>query len=257
MTALYNVTGTGTTYRFLNSTAGSDLIYRNSTNYTGGIDVATSGSVYNTITPSIIYTPTSASTSAGTMYNPYASTNVTSTTLEVDGTITCGRNSDLFGLDLFYNNSVFYNDSVDSLSYDLTQKNPKEALRFRIRSNLNISRLGREALGVPKNIPENEIVAIETLREMITEAELRKYLKFGFVLVPGKSGKTYQVFRNRSHTKVWHNGEVIEEVCVRIDRGAVKVPETDNVIAFKQMIETDEEEFRKSGNIYRFKQRAA
>ena len=102
------------------------------------------------------------------------------------------------------------------------------------------------------NIPKNEQIAMETLREMVTELEFRKYLKYGFVLVPGRSGDVFQVFRNKSHTRVWRNGEVIEEICVRIN-SKIKVPLTDNVIAFKTMIEADEHEFKKIGNIYKMK----
>lgn len=98
---------------------------------------------------------------------------------------------------------------------------------------------------------KNEWNAIETLREMITEQEFRKYIKYGFVLVTGNSGRVYQVFRNKSHTKVWEKGRVVEEICVRIkDR---KIPLTDNVIAFKQLIEIDENEFKKMGNVYKMK----
>jgi len=105
-----------------------------------------------------------------------------------------------------------------------------------------------------------ESQAIDTLRDMITETEFRRYLKYGFVLVKGASGATYQVFRNQSHTRVWRDGKVIEEVCIRLrgsgwtdheypDNG--KIPPTDNIIAFKNMIEADEEGFKKSGNLYK------
>ena len=75
-------------------------------------------------------------------------------------------------------------------------------------------------------------------------------MKYGFVLIEGKSGKTYQIFRNAYHTKVWKGGKLIEEVCVRI-KSNLKVPPTDNVIAFRTMIRIDEEEFRKIGNVYK------
>jgi len=104
------------------------------------------------------------------------------------------------------------------------------------------------------NVPENEQIAIDTLREMITEAEFRKYLRYGFVLVEGQSGDVFQVFRNDWHTKVWRGGRLIEEICVRISNN-MNVPPTDNVIAFKTMIETNEDDFRKIGNVY--KQKAA
>jgi len=96
--------------------------------------------------------------------------------------------------------------------------------------------------------PENEYRAIETLREMITETEFRKYIKDSFILVSGRSGDVYQIFRTRAHTKVWRSGRVVEEVCVRIKDKAI--PPTDNVIAFKTLIEVDEKEFKKLGNVY-------
>lgn len=96
--------------------------------------------------------------------------------------------------------------------------------------------------------------AIETLREMITEAEFRKFVKYGFILVRGQSGDVYQIFRRQTHIKVWRNGQIIEEVCVSIeDRN---VPVTDNLIAFKVMIETDENEFKRLGNIYKMQKAA-
>ena len=98
------------------------------------------------------------------------------------------------------------------------------------------------------NAPLNERNAIDTLREMITEIEFRKYVKHGFILVKGNSGDIYQVFRNRDHTKVWRKGQMIKEVCVRISNR--KIPPTDNVIAFKTMIEVDEDEFERIGNVY-------
>jgi len=99
------------------------------------------------------------------------------------------------------------------------------------------------------DIKSNEWTAIETLREMVTEMEFRRFLKYGFITVKGKSGNIYQIFRDKAHTKVWQNGKVIEEICVRLRDWMI--PRTDNLIAFKIMIETDEEEFRKSGNVYK------
>lgn len=103
------------------------------------------------------------------------------------------------------------------------------------------------------HVSENELVAIETLREMISETEYRRYMKYGFISVRSKSGSVYQVFRNHPHTKVWKDGKLVEEVCVRIRN---KVPPTDNVIAFKIMIETDEDEFKKIGNVYNMRKAA-
>ena len=117
----------------------------------------------------------------------------------------------------------------------------------RLRKNLCIIVKSRALPIVNESPQENK--AIETLREMISEQEFRKYLKYGFILVRGKSDLTYQVFRNKSHTMVWKNGKVIEEICIRIkDKN---IPPTDNVIAFKTIIETNETNFHKLGNVYK------
>jgi len=97
-----------------------------------------------------------------------------------------------------------------------------------------------------------EMLALETLREVVTELEFRKYLKYGFVLVKGDSGATYQIYRNRSHVRVWVGGKVIEEICVYLRAvDGRTAPDTDKVVAFKAMIEADEEAFKAMGNRYR------
>jgi len=137
-------------------------------------------------------------------------------------------------------------------------------------SSLSLSELGRAikksnfhnnlVIGIKNrshcfgNISNNERNAIDSLREMISEAMFRKYLKFGFILVFGKSGHIYQIFRNKSHIKVWERGNLVEEICVRIRNG--DIPLTDNLIAFKIMIETDEEEFKKLSNVYKMRRAA-
>jgi len=133
------------------------------------------------------------------------------------------------------------------LEADIAFLNNAEFKILQIKNNLTIIVKSRAEFF--NCIPKNEWTAIETLREMITEAEFRKYLKYGFILVKGQSGKIYQIFRSKRHTKVWQDGQLVEEVCVRIkDKN---IPPTDNIIAFKALIETSEDEFKKLGNVYR------
>ena len=61
-----------------------------------------------------------------------------------------------------------------------------------------------------------------------------------------------KIHKARYSTKVWLNGQVVEEVCVRIKN----VPPTDNVIAFRQIIQSSETEFRKLGNVYKMSKAA-
>jgi len=96
---------------------------------------------------------------------------------------------------------------------------------------------------------EQEKHALESLREMITEGEWRRYLKRGFITAKGASGKEYQIFRGRWHSKVRLAGKIVAEICSHISDD--KVPPTDSVIAFKTMIEADESEFERIGNVYR------
>jgi len=137
--------------------------------------------------------------------------------------------------------------------WPLIEPSKNDLFKERIRSNLAI--IVKSRVEMPQAVSPAERIAMETLREFISETEFRKYLRYGFVLVKGKSGDTFQVFRNRSHTKVWRNGQVVEEVCVRIQQDA-HVPPTDNVIAFRSIIQSDEEAFRKLGNVYKMKKAA-
>lgn len=127
-------------------------------------------------------------------------------------------------------------------------RNKKNEFLEKIRNNLSICVKSRA--DDLRNLPKNEQVAIESLREEISESEYRKYMKYGFILVKGQSGKVYQIFRNKWHTKVWRGGILVEEVCVRI-KSNQNVPPTDNVLAFMTMIQANEEEFRKLGNVYK------
>jgi len=125
----------------------------------------------------------------------------------------------------------------------------KEHIRNTIKSNL-IIKVKDRSYPIKVDLKDPEHIALLTLREMVSEVDFRRYLKYGFIIVSGKSGRSYQIFRKQSHTKVFMNGSLKEEVCVRLRGG---VPPTDNVIAFKTLIETSEDLFRSSGNIYKRK----
>lgn len=136
------------------------------------------------------------------------------------------------------------------ISVPLPQKYAKQA---QIRANLSPVVKSR-ASSIDKAFLDREYLALETLRELITEEEYRRYLKYGFVIVTGASGDQYQIFRDHSHTKVWRKGQLVEEVCLRLSDD--KIPSTDKILTLKTMIEADEDqEFLKAGNRYRMKVR--
>jgi len=148
-----------------------------------------------------------------------------------------------YGFSPLYN--PYFAWKADNIGINFEENKKRNKLR-KIKRNLTI--IVKSRAQPINDIPENEWTALNTLREMISEADFRKYLKYGFILVRGQSDFVYQVFRDQSHTKVWKKGKVIKEICVRIEDD--NIPPTDNVIAFKVLIEGCEKEFEKLGNIY-------
>ena len=133
-------------------------------------------------------------------------------------------------------------------------KDMKEVVRSTVRANLLIQ-IGKR--NIPqRRMEEAELIAQETLREMVSEENFRRYLKYGFITVRGRSGDVYQIFRDRVHTDVWRAGKKVEEVCVDIHPD-VHSPPTDKAIALMTMLVTDEVAFRKSANVYPMDKEAA
>jgi len=156
----------------------------------------------------------------------------------------------IFGMDIEIGNKFEVKSSPQhNRSVDLTHLWHQMWFCFRNLVILVKSRVRDEYQDFSRMSPE-ESKALDTLREMISEADFRRYLVYGFILVKGQSGKVYQIFRVQHHTKVWEKGKKVEEVCAYIKDH--KIPPTDKLIAFKTMIETDEELFRKAGNLYKF-----
>ncbi len=123
----------------------------------------------------------------------------------------------------------------------------RRMVKWKIKSNLSINIKTRANFYY--RYPKSEWVAMETLREMITEQEFRKYLVYGFILVEGQSGKVYQIFRSQDHIKVWEKGNLVEELCVFLSNR--QIPPTDKLIAFKTMIEANEKDIKILANVYR------
>jgi len=96
-------------------------------------------------------------------------------------------------------------------------------------------------------VQANEIKARETLRDMITEAEWRRYVTNGFVMVKAPSGLWYQIFKDMQRIRVYKNNQHVESLCIYTDR---QCPPSDHVINMKLMIEMDEMALRQSANVY-------
>lgn len=98
-----------------------------------------------------------------------------------------------------------------------------------------------------------EQIALETLRESLTEDDYRRYMKNGFLNVTGRSGRTYQIPRGSGyspHVVVWERGKKVAEICSYLKDN--QAPPTDRVIAFKAIIEADEQELWQRGNVFKY-----
>ena len=189
----------------------------------------------------------------GAFSNDAIATNYTS---DIDYNATTGSATVHFNQPLYYTDTAeteINYVTLDSGGVSVGRSTKAQRFRASIRSQMIVTPKSRAQPVVPEK--ENEKIAIESLREVTTEQEFRRYIKNGFLLVQGASGKVYQIFRENQHTNVWLNGVKVEEFCLRI-RQEMKCPETDSVVALKMMIEADETEARKMANLYPMKKAA-
>lgn len=135
--------------------------------------------------------------------------------------------------------------------YVYSRPTEKQLKLLKLKSNLVIS--VKSHCQPVRAISPEEQCALDTLHEMISEFDFRRYLRNGYITVRGESGDLYQIFKGQSHqkTKIWRRGKLIEEVCVYLKGNP---PPTDQVIAFKTIIETSEEQFLSLGNRFKFQE---
>jgi len=106
--------------------------------------------------------------------------------------------------------------------------------------------VARSRSSLKRAVPQNEMKARDTLHDMLSESDWRRYVANGFIMVKAQSGKWYQIFNDRKRLKVYEKGVLVEEICIHSDDSC---PPTDHVINMKVMVEIDEESLRKGGNI--------
>lgn len=137
---------------------------------------------------------------------------------------------------------------VDSGEYAVIDKAAaiKETCKRFIKSNLMIINKSSDRSAMPVSISPQEQKARDTLRDMITEKEYRKYLVHGCLNVFGKSGKVYQVWGREKQIHVYEKGRHVNNFCIHTDKVC---PPTDHVINMKVLIECDEKLFITLGNV--------
>jgi hypothetical protein len=122
---------------------------------------------------------------------------------------------------------------------------PIEMTRNFSKLNLNLSLQERNKKNKSKNkskVNEAEIKARNTLRDLVSEKEWKRYVTNGYILIKGSSEKIYQIFSNHSQKRirVFEKGNNIHDLCVHSDGG---VPDTDHVLNCMLLIKNDEKDF--------------
>jgi len=123
----------------------------------------------------------------------------------------------------------------------------KQVIKEVLKNNIKLIMPSRqETLTIQASIAEMK--ARETLRDMLSEKDYRKYLINGFVMVQGDSGKWYQIFMKQKHVRVYERGKFIKELCIYTS--AKECPPTDHVLNLKIMVECDEQAIWDNSNLY-------
>lgn len=151
-------------------------------------------------------------------------------------------------------NGVIYldADATTSLSYSVTNntdgvlrinfQDKKRTLRNHIKGNLLIKSVSRS---LERSISLEEQKARDSLRDLITEKDWRRYVTNGFIMVKGEH-YWYQIF-NRGNIGVFHKGKKTHSICIHTDKSC---PPTDHVLNMKILAEIDERQIWRGGNVH-------
>jgi hypothetical protein len=121
----------------------------------------------------------------------------------------------------------------------------QEIVKKTIRNNLLIKVRDRSQPSIKWSPGEER--ARNTLRDMLTEKDWRRYTTNGFIMVRGDSGYWYQIFSSRENVRVYKDGKLAHTICIHSDSNC---PPTDHVINMRVTIEMDEAAIWKGGNVY-------
>jgi hypothetical protein len=122
----------------------------------------------------------------------------------------------------------------------------KHQFKTQMKSNLLI-KFSTRRTWISQQVPEPEIRARETLRDMLSEAEWRRYMTNGFVMIRGNKGYWYQVFNDQRHVKVFKDNKICAEICIHTVRSC---PPTDHILNAMTLIRFDEDAFWRLGNVH-------
>jgi hypothetical protein len=189
--------------------------------------------------------------------------------IKADGGIYTITNPEDVGIDLAnecgaYSIKMSLGINSKILSFEKDIEEIKRAVKQRIRNNLLIKVNSKRHHNLNPTPTTQEEKARNTLRDIISEKEWRRYLTNSFIIISGKkdfmlinpsnkkdrgiSGPfVYQVFEKQSHIRVYANGKRVKDICIHTDAGC---PPTDHILNMMVMINHDEQMVWDLGNIH-------
>ena len=137
---------------------------------------------------------------------------------------------------------------IDSQAVFWPHPSLKQELSRAVKQNLLIKVKSRNHNLVAKWSPQEQ-KARDTLRDMVTEKDWRRYVTNGFVMVRGGSGYWYQIFSGDSYERiqVYKDNKRTHKICIHSDKSC---PPTDHVINMMVMVEIDEQWLWQNGNVW-------
>lgn len=125
------------------------------------------------------------------------------------------------------------------------QQQLKNMVRHEIKRRLKPEEIRKRSFLAAMKSPQEQ-KAQDSLRDLLSENEWRRYVTNGFIMAKGLSGRHYQVFADRRHTVVYQSGKKIASLCIHTDG---QCPPSDHVINMKMLIEMDETLIWQGSNI--------
>lgn len=123
----------------------------------------------------------------------------------------------------------------------------KQMLKSFIKSNLLGKVPSRQKMNHSKTT-DAELKARDTLRDVLTEKDWRRYITNGFIMVKSLiSPKWYQIFNDYRRINVYLEGKIIQSICIHTD--VPECPPTDHILNMLFLVEHSEQELYKLGNV--------
>lgn len=147
-----------------------------------------------------------------------------------------------FYADMDNNGFVTYN--LDN--FNIVPNSKKELFKQNIKSNLKAINSSKKTRSYSNSLSFQEQKARNTLRDLITEKEWRRYLTNQYVMIKGHlTNNYYQVFATGGMMNVYQKGKLIATHCIHTHKSC---PPTDHILNVLFLAKYDESTLLAAGN---------